>query len=77
MPTLVGPIPEPASIKVYGLLGTFRVGNSGFIVKYASTFANPAASGRHWGHKELLEELKPMRDRLGASKLQNLNSLLQ
>ena len=77
MPTLVGPIPEPASIKVYGLLGTFRVGNSGFIVKYASTFANPAASGRHWGHKELLEELKPMRDRLDASKLQNLNSLLQ
>ena len=77
MPSLDGPAAEPAAIKVYGLLGTFRVGQSNFVVKYVSTFANPTATGQLTGHKELLEELKPMRDRLNASKLQNLNSLLQ
>ena len=77
MTSLDGPVAEPAAIKVYGLLGTFRVGQSNFVVKYVSTFANPTATGQLTGHKELLEELKPMRDRLDASKLQNLNSLLQ
>ncbi len=77
MPSLEGPMAEPAAIKVYGLLGTFRVGHSNFVVKYVSTFANPKAAGQLGGHKELLEELKPMRDRLDASKLQSLGSLLQ
>lgn len=77
MSALEGPPAEPAAIKVYGLLGTFRVGQSSFVVKYVSTFANPTATGQLTGHKELLEELKPMRDRLDASKLKNLNSLLQ
>ncbi len=77
MPSLEGPAMVPAAIKVYGQLGTFRVGHSNYVVKYISTFANPAATGTLYGHRELLEELKPMRDRLDASKLQSLSSLLQ
>ncbi len=77
MPTLVGPTAPLPVIQVYGLLGTFRSGQSSLIVKYVSTFANPTATHRLGGHKKLLEELKPMRDRLDASKLQNLSSLLQ
>ena len=75
--SLEGPAAEPVTIKIYGLLGTFHVENSEFLVKYVSTFANPLAVGGQGGHKELLRELKPMRERLEASKLHNLSSLLQ
>ena len=77
MSLLNGPVMPFPLIQVYGLLGTFRIGAGNIKVKYISTFANPAAEGTLSGHKKLLEELKPMRDRLDASKLHNLSSLLQ
>lgn len=75
--SLEGPAAEPVTIKIYGLLGTFHVENSDYLVKYVSTFANPMAADGQGGHKELLKELKPMRERLEASKLHSLSSLLQ
>ena len=75
--SLEGPVAEPVTIKIYGLLGTFHVENSDYLVKYVSTFANPMATAGEGGHKELLKELKPMRERLEASKLHSLSSLLQ
>lgn len=76
-PTLEGPAAEPVTMKIYGLLGSFQVENSDYLVKYVSTFANPMATGGQGGHKELLRELKPMRERLEASELHDLSSLLQ
>lgn len=62
------------TIKLNGLLGTFRIAESRFKINYVSTSANPA---RDDGHAALVKELKPMRDRLDASQLKDLGSLLQ
>jgi hypothetical protein len=75
--SLEGPAAEPLTIKVYGLLGKFHVENSEYLVRYVSTFANPLAGPGQEGHKEILEVLKPMRERLKASELHSLSSLLQ
>ena len=74
MANLEGPTAGPATIELYGLIGEFRISRSPFRVRYFSTFANPKASG---GHADLLDELEPMRDRLDASALKDLSSLLQ
>ncbi len=62
-------------IKINGLFGSFETPNEGITVKYFSTHA----SGQNPGTSQyrLLEELKPMREKVTASELKNLNSLLQ
>ncbi len=69
-----GTAPGPPTIKLNGLFGTFRVHGSNFRTNYVSTFANPAKND---GHAALVKELKPMRDRLDASQIKDLGSLLQ
>ena len=60
-------------IEVSALFGKFRVPNSSFTVRFASTFANATTAG----HRELLAQLKPMRDRVDAAALTDLSALLQ
>src|SRR5438552_8362663 len=64
---------SPSTIDVYALFGEFRLQGSPIAIHYASTFANPKTQG----HRELLEELEPVRERLRAKDLRDLNSLLQ
>ncbi len=64
---------QAPSIDVSGLFGRFRVPGSDFTLRFASTFANPTTPG----HRELLSELKPMRERVDASALTDLTALLQ
>ena len=60
-------------IELSALFGRFRVPGSDFTVHFASTFANTEDSG----HRELLAELKPMRERVEAAALTDLTALLQ
>lgn len=60
-------------IEVSALFGKFRVPGSSFTVRFASTFANATTEG----HRELLAQLKPMRDRVNAAALTDLSALLQ
>lgn len=69
-----GTTPGPATIKLSGLFGTFKIASSPFKINFVSTFANPA---RGEGHAALVRELKPMRDRLKAVEIKDLGSLLQ
>lgn len=69
-----GDVAQPKTIDLYGLFGSFGIENSPFVIRYVSTFANPA---RQDGHGEFVEELKPMRDRVTPADLRDLRSLLQ
>lgn len=60
-------------IEVSALFGKFRVPGSSFTVRFASTFANASTDG----HRELLAQLKPMRDRVDAAALTDISALLQ
>lgn len=64
---------RPTTIEMSALFGRFQVPGSDFTVRYASTFASPGVEG----HRELLAELKPMRDRVEASAISDLTALLQ
>jgi len=70
----IDPIEEDR-IEVHGLIGKFDTPEKRLTVHYFATKANGSKSGT--GEYRLLEELKPMRERVDASGLQNLNSLLQ
>lgn len=65
--------PRPVTIDLSALFGRFQVPGSDFVVRFASTFANRDSEG----HRELLAELKPMRDRVDASAISDLTALLQ
>ena len=69
-----GATAQPSSIDLYALCGSFHVQGSPYVVRYASTHTNPRSQG---GHRELLRELKPVRERLRSRELRNLSSLLQ
>ena len=62
-------------IEVYGQVGEFNISNKKIKVKYFSTIA----SGKDPGSDQykLLQELKPMRERVNANQIGDLNSLLQ
>lgn len=62
-------------IELYGILGEFDLKSKDFIVKYFSTLASSKNIGSD--NFELLSELKPMRETVKASKLKDLDSLLQ
>ncbi len=65
---------QPTSISVYGMLGTFSLPGSPLKIVYASTFVSPKRAD---GHKMLLKQLQPMRERIESSDLTDLQSLLQ
>ena len=68
------PISESKQIEIYGLLSTWTPPNSPFSVKCVSTYANPISDT---GHGHLLDELKPLRDRMPVKELTQLDSVLQ
>ena len=71
---LPGSFTPHTTIDLYGILGSFRILNSPFDIKYVSTFARAAGTD---GHAALLRELKPMRERVDALAMSDLSSLLQ
>ena len=70
-----GRISKKNFIELTGKFGTFRLPKKEVQVNYFSTSAGGRATGNH--SFEFLKELKPMRDRIKASELKNLDSLLQ
>jgi hypothetical protein len=58
-------------LRVYGTYGVFKTPNSNQIIRVFSTFANKKRG------KDLLSELKPMRERVVPSDIKDLGSLLQ
>jgi len=69
--TMKIPTIEKSYLKVYGTYGVFSTPNSKYTIRVFSTFASKSKSPR------LLEELKPMRERIASSKIKDLGSLLQ
>lgn len=76
----VTPIQKP-TIKVYGMAGTFHVGAdsaaAGVRVRYFNTIASGKNTEAAGNSRSLLQELKPMRERVQVSALRNLSTLLQ
>jgi DGQHR domain-containing protein len=69
-------------IRVYGMAGTFHVGpddqqENAIGVRYFNTVASGSDSTAAGNSRQLLEELKPMRERAKVSALRDLSSLLQ
>lgn len=68
-------------IKVYGIVGEFSVGTnnatSPYRVRYFNTIASSASDTRAGNSRELLKELKPMRERTRSAELNDLSALLQ
>jgi hypothetical protein len=66
---------EKKKIELNGQAGQFNIDNKRVKVRYFSTFA----SGSNESHDSLslLRELKPMRERVKANQISNLDSLLQ
>jgi len=63
------------AIELDGIHGTFRIDECAFAIHYFSTYATPNSSEEHY--RDLLEQLKPMRERVKAKDLTDLNALLQ
>ena len=59
--------------KLEGISGVFNTVNSNFRVRFFSTYANT----REPNYKELLQELKPMRERINVNEIQNISQVLQ
>ena len=59
--------------KLEGISGVFNTVNSNFRVRFFSTYANT----REANYKELLQELKPMRERITVNEIKNINQVLQ
>jgi hypothetical protein len=64
---------QPKFTQLEGICGVFNSINSNFRVRFFSTYAN----SRELNYKELLSELKPMRERLDISNIENINQVLQ
>jgi hypothetical protein len=70
MPIGIPPI-KKNYLKVYGTYGVFKTPNSRQTIRIFSTFANKERG------RDLLKELKPMRERVKPSDIKDLGSLLQ
>lgn len=70
-----GKQPTPDVIEVQGILGSFDLPNQKVNVRFLSTFASKRDLAS--GSAKLLSELKPMRERVKASELNDLGALLQ
>jgi hypothetical protein len=62
-------------IELYGVIGKFHLPNKSLKVNYFSTVAN--GNKKEANGYSLLKELKPMRERVKASEIKDLSSLLQ
>ena len=71
---LQGEVANATTMILYGTVGKFKLINSPFVIRYFSTYANPSGAA---GHSDLVDELKPMRERLDANSLNDLASLMQ
>ena len=60
-------------VKLEGISGVFNTVDSNFRVRFFSTYAN----SREANYSELLDELKPMRERLPISDIRNIDQVLQ
>lgn len=60
-------------IELLGTYGKFNVLNSHYTIHYFSTYAN----NRDNANRDLLKELKPMRERMAVENLDDLSALLQ
>ena len=65
------------AIELDGIHGTFRINDCAFAIHYFSTYATPSPEAAEEHYRGLLEELKPMRERVSAKDLTDLNALLQ
>lgn len=75
MAKISGKSVEKPMIKIHGLAGKFELPNKRIKVHYFSTIAsNKNLNSNYYG---LLEELKPVRERVKTNELKNLDSLLQ
>jgi hypothetical protein len=63
------------AIELTGLFGEFELADKDIIIKYFCTNANSRQSGSN--ECEFLEELKPMRERVDASNLSDMDALMQ
>lgn len=66
---------QKRSIEIYGVVGTFIVPGSGIRTHHFSTLASAREPNTH--AEALLRELKPMRERVNASELRDLDALIQ
>lgn len=71
-----------STIQVFGMFGTFRVGDGPaasekVLVRYFNTVASGKQTEAAGNSLGLLRELKPMRERVNVSDLRDLSSLLQ
>jgi hypothetical protein len=64
-------------ITLDGIHGVFRIQNCDFDIHYFSTYATPSAQSAEGSYSALLDELKPMRERVKAKDLKDLSTLLQ
>jgi hypothetical protein len=62
-------------IELIGLFGEFELTNNDIIIKFFCTNANSRQTGSN--EYEFLQELKPMRERVDASNLSNMEALMQ
>lgn len=75
MPFLSGTPAKVNTIDIYGLTGSFVVPGNNVVVRFFSTFASRVPSDS--GQAQLLKELKPVRERIQANELEDLDALLQ
>lgn len=62
-------------IELTGLFGEFELANKDIVIKFFCTNANSREQGSN--ESEFLEELKPMRERVDASSLSDMEALMQ
>lgn len=74
MAKITGRVGAPTTIDLYGLKGSFSLPGSTIKIHFLSTSAAPTGDA---GHVALLQELKPMRERVNAAEIKDLTSLLQ
>lgn len=67
--------PTPQLTKLNGSVGRFQLPNNPFTLRYLQTSVSASIPGSHQ-HK-LLEEIKPIRDRLDISNIRTVNDILQ
>ena len=69
--------PTRRSTDLDGIHATFSIEDCHFRIHYFSTYASPKTDADQEHYRQLLEELKPMRERVAASEIRDLNALLQ
>lgn len=73
MPQTAFQVNEQQFIQLEGVSGVFNTVASNFRVRFFSTYAN----ARENNYSQLLDELKPMRERLTIDKIKNITQVLQ